>query len=202
MGSAWHEPGLARLEAVLAAHVERGGAGAVAWAVARHDEVHAGTAGSAEPDTIFRISSMTKPVTAVAALTLVEDCLVRLDDPVDEWLPELADRQVLIRPEGPLEDTVPAARPLSLRDLLTFRSGMGFDFASTGPQPVVEASAALGLGAGPPAPAGLPEPDEWMRRLGTLPLSHQPGERWLYHTSASVLGVLVARVAGQSFPEV
>ncbi len=200
MGSAWHAPGLARLDAVVSGHVERGDAGAVAWAVARHDEVHGATAGSAERDTIFRISSMTKPVTAVAALTLVEECLIRLDDPVDEWLPELADRRVLARPEGPLEDTVPAARPITLRDLLTFRSGMGFDFAAAGPQPVNEAAAALGLGAGPPAPAGRPEPDEWLRRLGTLPLSRQPGERWLYHTSADVLGVLVARVAGRPLP--
>jgi len=202
MGSAWHPERLARLEDVLSGHVERGDAGAVAWTVARHDEVYGGTAGSAERDTIFRISSMSKPVTAVAALTLVEDCLIRLDDPVDEWLPELADRRVLARPEGPLEDTVPAARPISLRDLLTFRSGMGFDFSTAGPQPVMEAGAELELGAGPPAPAGPPEPDEWMRRLGTLPLSRQPGERWLYHTSAQVLGVLVARVAGRTFPEV
>ena len=202
MGTAWHTPGLARLDAVLSAHVERGDAGAVTWTVARHDEVHGGTAGSAARDTIFRIASMTKPVTAVAALTLVEDCLIRLDDPVDEWLPELADRRVLARPEGPLEDTVPAARPISLRDLLTFRCGMGFDFTTAGPQPVIEAAAELELGAGPPAPAGPPEPDEWMRRLGTLPLSRQPGERWLYHTSADVLGVLVARVAGRPLPEV
>jgi CubicO group peptidase (beta-lactamase class C family) len=202
VGSAWHAPGLERLDAVLAEHVERGDAGAVVWSVARHDEVHGATAGTAERDTIFRISSMTKPVTAVAALTLVEDCLIRLDDPVDEWLPELADSRVLARPEGPLEDTVPAARPLSLRDLLTFRSGMGFDFSAAGPQPVIEAAAELELGAGPPAPAGPPEPDEWMRRLGTLPLSRQPGERWLYHTSADVLGVLVGRVAGGPFPEV
>jgi CubicO group peptidase (beta-lactamase class C family) len=202
MSTAWHGPSLERLDRVVAAHVHQGGAGAVAWAVARHDEVHCGTAGSAGRHTIFRISSMTKPVTAVAALSLVEDCLVRLDDPVDEWLPELADRQVLARPEGPLSDTVPAARPITLRDLLTFRSGMGFDFTMPGPQPVVEAGASLGLGAGPPAPAGPPEPDEFMRRLGTLPLARQPGERWLYHTSADVLGVLVARVAGRPFPEV
>jgi CubicO group peptidase (beta-lactamase class C family) len=202
MGSAWHKPGLARLDSVLSDHVERGDAGAVAWTVARHDEVFGGTAGSAERDTIFRISSMTKPVTAVAALTLVEDCRIRLDDPVDEWLPELSDRRVLARPEGPLEDTVPAARPIGLRDLLTFRSGMGFDFSAAGPQPVLEAAAELELGAGPPAPAGPPEPDEWMRRLGTLPLSRQPGERWLYHTSADVLGVLVARVAGRPLPDV
>jgi CubicO group peptidase (beta-lactamase class C family) len=202
MGTAWHAPGLARLDAVLSAHVERGDASAAAWAVARHDEVHGGTAGNAERDTIFRIASMTKPVTAVASLTLVEDCLVRLDDPVDEWLPELAGRRVLARPEGPLEHTVPAARPITLRDLLTFRSGMGFDFTAPGPQPVMEAGAGLGLGAGPPAPAEPPEPDEWMRRLGTLPLAHQPGERWLYHTSSDVLGVLVARVAGKPLPEV
>lgn len=194
-----------RMRDVMGGHAERGEVPGLAWAAARRGEVHVGAAGTLRadggdpvgPGTIFRISSMTKPVVAVGALILVEECRLRLDEPVDAFLPELADRRVLARGDAPLDDTVPASRPITLRDVLTFRLGLGMDFAATGPQPVLAAMAELGLGAGPPAPAGPPEPDEWMRRLSTLPLAHQPGERWLYHTGADVLGVLVARAAGQ-----
>ena len=110
---------------------------------------------------------MTKPITAVAALILTEECTLRLDEPVDRLLPELAEQRVLANAAGPFDDTVPAARPITLRDLLTFRLGLGMDFTATGPQPVLTAMAELALGIGPPAPAGRPEPDEWMRRLGT-----------------------------------
>jgi CubicO group peptidase (beta-lactamase class C family) len=197
--------GLARMHDVMVGHVERGDVPGLAWMLSRNGEVHVGEAGMLEAeggypvslDTIFRISSMTKPITAVAALILVEECALRLDDPVDRWLPELADRRVLARSRGPLDDTVPAQRPITLRDLLTFRLGLGMDFNFAHPQPVLAAMAELGLGVGPPAPAGPPAPDEWMKRLGTLPLSYQPGERWLYHTGAEVLGVLIARAAGQ-----
>lgn len=198
--------GLERLHEVMAAHVNRGSVPGLVWLFSRRGEVHFGEAGAVgaeedypvAPDTIFRISSMTKPITAVGALILVEECRLRLDDPVDPWLPELAGRRVLPHSSSSLEDTVPAHRPITLRDLLTFRMGLGYDFGSVGPQPVIERMAELGLGVGPPAPAGVPEPDEWMRRLGTVPLMYQPGERWLYHTSADALGVLVARAAGQS----
>jgi CubicO group peptidase (beta-lactamase class C family) len=152
-------------------------------------------------DTIFRITSMTKPITAAAAMILVEECKLRLDEPVDRLLPELAGRKVLKRLDGPLDDTVPAKRPITVRDLLTFRLGLGGDFTDFTPKPIDEAIGALGLGAGPPAPAVPPPPDEWARRLGTVPLMYQPGERWLYHTGADVLGVLVARAAGQPFDE-
>jgi CubicO group peptidase (beta-lactamase class C family) len=202
--------GLARLDQVMDGHAGDDVAGLV-WAVSRDDEVHVGAAGTAEEggggapvarDTIFRLSSMTKPVTAVAAMILVEECRLRLDDPVDELLPELAERRVMRDPEGPLDDTVPAARPITLRDVLTFRLGLGMDLARFDrPQPVLERAAELGLGAGPPRPAEPPAPDEWMRRLGTLPLSYQPGERWLYHVGADVAGVLIARAAGQPFEE-
>ncbi len=139
---------------------------------------------------------MTKPVTAVAALILVEECKVRLDDPVDEFLPELADRKVLKRLDGPLDETVPAARPITTRDLLTFTFGFGLVF---GTDPIAVATAELNLGQGPPSPATTPAPDEWIRRFGTLPLLHQPGERWMYNTGSDVLGVLIARASGQSF---
>ena len=147
-------------------------------------------------DTIFRLASTTKPITAVGAMILVEECKVRLDDPVDEWLPELKDRRVLRTIESPLDDTVPAVRPITLRDLLTFRSGYGevFFLSPTSPLQKALAEARLPLSEWPFADTA----DEFMKRLGGLPLAHQPGERWLYHMSAEILGVLIARVSGKS----
>jgi CubicO group peptidase (beta-lactamase class C family) len=198
--------GLARLDAVLTGHAETGEVSGLTWLVARHGEAHVGAAGGDGPggtpaaaDTIYRISSTTKPIAAAGALALVEDCRLRLDDPVDEFLPELADRRVLSRPDAEVDDTVAANRPITLRDLLTFRCGLGGDFTDWTPKPIDDAIGALGLGAGPPAPAVPPPPDEWIRRLGTVPLQYQPGERWLYHMGADILGVLVARAAGQPF---
>ena len=197
---------LERLHTIVSDHVGRDTVGGVAWLAARHGEVQGGEAGTltrgeAEPvrrDSVFRISSMTKPIVAVAALVLLEECRLRLDDPVDDLLPELADRRVLVDGRGPLDGpTVPAERPITVRDVLTFRLGWGMDFTAPWPQPLLEAMGELGLGAGPPEPQGPPEPDEWIRALGTLPLLYQPGERWLYDTGADVLGVLVARAAGQ-----
>lgn len=145
---------------------------------------------------------MTKPIVAVAALILVEEYKLRLDDPVDALLPELADRRVLVDARGPIDGaTVAARRPITLQDVLTFRLGMGMDFAAPWPQPFLDALAERELGAGPPEPQVPPPPDEWMRHLSTLPLLHQPGERWLYNTGADVLGVLIARAAGRSLDE-
>jgi len=150
-------------------------------------------------DTVFRISSMTKPITAVATMILVEECRLRLDEPVDRLLPELADRRVLRRIDGPLEDTVAAVRPITVRDLLTFRMGFGMVMAEPDSTPLLRAMGGLRLGQGPPAPQEPPGPDEWMRNLGTLPLMHQPGERWMYNTGSDVLGVLVARASDRPF---
>jgi len=198
------KPGLARLHDVLAAHVDRGAAPGLVSVVSRRGEAATDAIGTTDvdgtvavrPDTIFRISSMTKPVTAVAALILLEECKLRLDEPVERLLPELADRRVVRRIDGPIDDTVPAHRPITVRDLLTFRMGFGGYF---GPCPVNDAAAPLQLSVGPPQPSLPPEPDEWMRRFSTLPLMCQPGERWLYHTGADVLGVLIARASGQPF---
>lgn len=175
------------------------------WLVAHGAEVHVGTAGRPaldsadrlQRDAIFRISSMTKPITAVAALSCVEDGLLRLEEPVDRLLPELAERRVLEHEDAPLGWTVPARRPIRVRDLLTSTMGLGIVMAPPGAVPLADALVELDLGQGPPAPAGPPEPDEWIRRLGTLPLLHQPGERWSYHTSSDVLGVLIARATRQ-----
>src|SRR5205085_1302318 len=125
------------------------------------------------------------------------------DDPVDELLPELADRRVLVDGRGPIDgETVAAQRPITLLDLLTFRLGLGMDFEAPWPQPLLEAMDELGIGTAPPDPQTPPEPDEWMKRLSTLPLLYQPGARWLYHTGADVLGVLVARAAGKPLEDV
>lgn len=147
-------------------------------------------------DTIFRIASMTKPITAVAALTLVDEGRLRLHDPVDEWLPELADRRVMRDPGGSPDDVVRASRSITLDDLLTYRPGLGWGRSSLGPR-------MFSLTAQPVAAAlGLPEtetlaPNAWMRRIGQFPLIADPGTLWRYHTSSDILGVLIARVAGQ-----
>jgi CubicO group peptidase (beta-lactamase class C family) len=201
---------LGRLHEIMAGHVERDRVGGVAWLVEVGGEVEVGVAGTltrGEPqpvrrDSIFRIASMTKPMLAVGALLLVEECTLRLEDPVDALLPELADRRVLVDGRGPLDgETVPADRPITVHDLLTFRLGLGIDFSAPWPQPLFEAMGRLELGSGPPGSQTPPPPDEWIRRLATLPLLYQPGQRWLYHTGADVLGVLVARAAGQPLGE-
>ena len=177
------------------------------------DDVHVEAQGSmavggapVARDAIFRISSDTKPITAAAVLALAAEGRLDLDEPVDRLLPELADRRVLRRVDGPLDDTVPAERAITPRDLLTFTFGSGMMvemFAAAEPWPVVAAADRLHLATfGPPDRDVQPDPDTWMAGLGSLPLLAQPGERWLYNTSASVLGVLAARAAGESFGDV
>jgi CubicO group peptidase (beta-lactamase class C family) len=199
---------LRRLREVLTRHVESGDMPGLVALVARRGEVHVeaiGTleAGGSEPmrrDTIFRIASVTKQIAAAAAMTLVEECRLRLDDPVDDLLPELADRQVLTSIEASLDDTVPAHRQITVRDLLTFVWGLGAIMAPPGQYPIQRALEEAGL---MPGPGSLQiEPDEWMKRLGALPLAYQPGDKWLYHTGSDVLGVLMARVTGQPLAEV
>jgi CubicO group peptidase (beta-lactamase class C family) len=199
--------GLERLRRVLARHVEGGRVPGLVALVDRGGETEVVDLGATAVDggtpvardTIFRITSMTKPVTAVAALMLVEDCVLRLDEPVDALLPELAGRRVLTRLDAPLDDTVPADRPITLRDLLTFTMGFGQLLAAPADYPVLAAAAELKIGTGPPEPQLTPPPDEWLRRLGELPLMSQPGERWAYNTGSDVLGVLIGRAAGTSF---
>ena len=150
-------------------------------------------------DTIFRIASMTKAVTATAVLMLVEEGKLTLDAPAERWLPELANRRVLKRLDGPVTETVPAARAITVRDLLTFALGFGLLFDNA--LPIQRAIDDLQLVNGPPVPMTPHAPDEWMRRFGTLPLMHQPGERWMYNTGSLLQGVLVRRVSGKPFEE-
>jgi CubicO group peptidase (beta-lactamase class C family) len=195
---------LRRLDDVLAGYVARGEVPGLVAAVSRHGEEHVTVLGEQafggppmRRDTLFRISSMTKPVLAVAAMTLVEECRLRLDDPVTGLVPELADRRVLTRLDAPLHDTVPAHRDITTRDLLTLRLGFGFVFGPAADYPILAAAHERELGMGPPSPASLPPPDEWLSRFAELPLMYQPGERWTYEMGFAVLGVLVARAAGQ-----
>jgi CubicO group peptidase (beta-lactamase class C family) len=147
-------------------------------------------------DAIMRIQSMTKAITAVAALRLVEAGRIGLDQSVEAWLPELADRRVLSSATGPLGDTVPAQRPITLRHLLTMGSGYGMEFGDT---PLHAAMAQNGSEAGPePVTLGA---DEWLGRLAELPLAFQPGEGWRYHHSFALLGILLARIMGRALGE-
>ncbi len=185
------------LQELLNRHVVAGAIpGAVALLGAGNVEVvTAGVAslggGPMGEDAIVRIQSITKAITAVAALRLVEAGRLGFDQSLVDWLPELADRQVLRSPKAELDDIVPARRAITLRHLLTNTCGYGMVIQTS---PLQQAMAANGTEAGPEPPAmGA---DEWLRRLTELPLAFQPGEGWRYHHSFAVLGVLISRVAG------
>ncbi|GAA4120104.1 serine hydrolase domain-containing protein [Aminobacter aganoensis] len=194
---------LERMRKVMAGHVERGALPGLVWAVSRVGETHVEAIGALalngsmpmRRDSIFRIASLTKPVTAVAAMILVEESRLRLDDPVDKWLPELANRKVLKSVDAQLTDTAPASRAITLRDLLTLRFGLGAIMVYPFAYPVQHAMAEAGIV--PSADLFRGSADAFMKAVGSLPLAHQPGEGWLYHTGLDVSGVLVARAAGQ-----
>lgn len=193
---------------VMSSYVDRGVVPGAVALVSRGDDAQVEAIGAMDAegrhpmrrDTLFRVASMTKPVAAVAALTLIEEGKLALDEPVERLLPELANRRVLRRLDGPLDDTVPAERSITVRDVLTFRMGFGLVWGPPDATPIQRAAEALHLGAfGPPKPQEPPAPDEWMRRFATLPLMHQPGAGWAYNTGAEVLGVLLARASGKPF---
>lgn len=205
--------GRERLHATASQHVGEDRVPGLVVLVAHGDEVWAEPFGAlaiggkpVRRDSIFRIASTTKPVTAAATMALAAEGLIDVDAPVDALLPELADRRVLAKIDGPLTDTVPANRPITTHDLLTFTFGFGMVgemFMAAEPWPVVAAANELRLGTfSPPDPDGQPDPDTWISGLGRLPLMAQPGERWMYNTGAAALGVLAARAAGVPFAEV
>jgi CubicO group peptidase (beta-lactamase class C family) len=213
MTSKLSRDGLTAVRAVAERYVADDKVPGLAALVASGDEVQVEALGQLSVggppvtrNSLFRIASTTKPITGAATLALVAEGLVGLDEPVDRLLPELAERRVLRRMDGPLDDTVPAVRAITTRDLLTFTFGFGATvdlFMAADPWPVAAAAEAAGLVAfGPPDPSAQPDPDTWIAGLGSLPLMAQPGERWMYNTGAQVLGVLLARAAGRSFGEV
>ena len=190
---------------VMAGYVERGTLPGLVMLIAQGEDVHVDAIGTLtmdgtdpmQRDTIFRIASMTKPITAAATMLLVEEGTISLDEPVERLLPELADPRVLKRLDGPVADTVAAVRPITVRDLLTFVLGSGLLFDPS--LPIAKAAAEQGFIVGMPQPQVPPPPDEWIQRFASLPLMFQPGERWLYNAGTDILGVLIARAAKQPF---
>jgi CubicO group peptidase (beta-lactamase class C family) len=202
--------GVRALDAALARHVGRGDVPGLVALVARGDDVHVAAVGhrafgDAEPigrDAIFRIASITKPIAGVAAMLLLQDGAMALDDPVERWLPELAAPRVLRSLESGLHDTVPAERPITVEDALSFHLGFG-SIMTPGSYPIARAEGELGLKTlGPPWPPADLTPGQWIAALGRLPLLDQPGTRWRYNTGATVAGVLIERVAGAPIAEV
>jgi CubicO group peptidase (beta-lactamase class C family) len=205
--------GLAGLHDAAACYVAPDQVPGLVALVASGDHVHVEALGAlsaggppVQRSSLFRIASVTKILTGAATLALVEEGLIGLHEPVNDLLPELARPRVLRQMDGPLADTIPAARSITAHDLLTFTFGFGAAtemFTAPEPWPILTAADKLALAAfGPPDPANQPDPDTWLNRFGSLPLLAQPGERWMYNTGACVLGVLLARAAGQPFGDV
>jgi CubicO group peptidase (beta-lactamase class C family) len=187
------------LKELLQGHVDAGVIPGAVAVLGSDDALQVAAVGSAAigggpmpEDAIMRIQSMTKSITSVAALRLVEAGRIGLDQSVEEWLPELASRRVLSAPTAALDDTVPAHRPITLRHLLTNSSGYGMALISS---PLQRAMAENGTEAGPEPP--ILGADEWLTRLAELPLAFQPGEGWRYHHSFGVLGILLERLSGR-----
>ena len=198
---------LERMHQALSGYVERKEMPGLVALVSRHDDVHVETLGTMafghpapmKRDTIFRIASIAKPITAVAAMILVEECKLRLDESIEAWLPELANRRVLKSISSQPDDTVPALRAITVRDLLTSRMGFGSVTAMPDTYPIQKLIREYRIGGdGPKLPSQSPGTEEWLQKLGSLAWMAQPGEQWMYHVSIDVLGVLIARVSGQS----
>ncbi len=195
---------MADLSDILDRHVRDGALPGAVALVVRGGRAEVAAVGSASVggapmarDSIFRIASITKPITAASLMMLVDDGRVTLDDPVGEWLPELAKPSVVRTPASEVDDVVPATRPITVFDLLTSRAGYGFasDFTLPGVQrlfPVQKDGREV---------QSFPPPDVWMAELARVPLLYQPGEAWLYDTSSVLQGVLVSRASGQPLPE-
>ena len=185
---------MAELQDLLDGAVEDGTAPGAAALVARSGDVEICSAGELDTESIVRIASITKPITAAAVMLLVDESLVALEDPITRWLPELERPSVVRTPESAIDDVVPAARPITVEDLLTFRAGWGYPSDFSLPA-VIELFQKLPV-------FGVREtPDEWLVTLAQVPMLSQPGEAWLYNTCSDIQGVLVARVAGRPLPE-
>ncbi|GAA3186414.1 serine hydrolase domain-containing protein [Nonomuraea roseoviolacea] len=192
------------LHDLLKAHVADGSIPGAVGLVSRGDRLEVAAVGSAAldgppmtRDSIFRLASITKPVTAAAVMMLVEEGRIALDDPVGRWLPELAEPKVVRTPASPVDDVVPADRPITVFDLLSSQAGYGFasDFTS----PAIQALMTVQKDGR--EPRSFPEADVWMADLARIPLLYQPGRAWLYDTCSTVQGVLVTRVTGRSLPD-
>lgn len=200
---------MSSLQAVVDEACRAGGLPGAVALVSRHGEAEVAVSGhraiDGAPmtrDTVFRIASLTKPITAAATMALVERGRLGLDEPVADLLPELRRPSVLRSVDGPVDDPgnlEPARRPITVRDLLTFRAGHGFPDRAGAPVMGVLSDR---LSEGPPRPQQRPATDEWMSRLAEVPMVHQPGEGWTYNTGSEILGVLLARATGESLGDV
>jgi len=195
---------MAGLQSMLEAYADNGSVPGAVGLVARGDRTEVAVVGSAAIDgaamagnSIFRLASVTKPITAAAVMMLVEDGRIALDDPVGRWLPELAEPKVVRTPASAVDDVVPASRPITVFDLLSSRAGYGF--ASDFTLPAVQRLFSVQKDGR--EPASFPPPDAWMAELSRIPLLYQPGEAWLYDTCSTLQGVLIARASGQSLPD-
>jgi CubicO group peptidase (beta-lactamase class C family) len=192
------------LHGILEMYVSNGSVPGAVGLVARGDRSEVAAVGSVSVggvpmarDSIFRIASITKAVTAASVMMLIDDGRIALEDPVDEWLPELAKLAVVRTPASAVDDLVPATRPITVFDLLSSRAGYGF--ASDFTRPAVQRLFPVQKDGR--EPQSFPAPDVWMAELSGVPLLYQPGEAWLYDTCSALQGVLIARVSGQSLPD-
>src|SRR5216683_947146 len=192
------------LNDILQTYVSNGSVPGAVGLVARGDHTEVAAVGSVSVggvpmarDSIFRIASITKPITAASVMMLIEDGRIALDDPVDQWLPELAKPAVVRTPASAIDDLVPATRPITVFDLLSSRAGYGFSSDFT--RPAVQRLFAVQKDGR--EPQSFSAPDVWMAELAEVPLLYQPGEAGLYDTCSALQGVLIARVSGQSLPE-
>jgi CubicO group peptidase (beta-lactamase class C family) len=182
------------LQDLVNSYVDDGTVAGAAALVAHGEDVETAGAGEIRPDSIVRLASTTKPITAAALMLLVDEGLVSLDDPIARWLPELSAPHVVRTPGSALDDVVPARRPITVEDILTFRAGWGFPSDFSLPA-VVELFQKL------PVFGSQEAPDEWLATLARVPMLRQPGEAWLYNTCSDIQGVLIARASGRPLPE-
>jgi CubicO group peptidase (beta-lactamase class C family) len=185
---------MATLQDLVDSAVAGGSVPGAAALVAHGDRVETAASGDVGTSSIFRIASISKPIVAAAVMLLVDDGLVALGDPIARWLPELAAPNVVRTPQSPVDEVVPAARPITVEDLLTFRAGWGFpsDFSLPAVDELFQRVPPFGVQM---------TPDEWLRSLAQVPMIGQPGETWLYNTCSDIQGVLVARVSGTPLAE-
>jgi CubicO group peptidase (beta-lactamase class C family) len=192
-------PGQKPIEAAIRPYVDGGelaGAATLVWRDGRVTQTatlgrrDVATDLPVERDTIFRIASMTKPVTAIAALLLLDEGRFTLDDPITRCAPEFAGVRVLRDPDGPLDETDATERPITFGDLLTHRSGLTYGDFHRGPIGPAYADALGGQ------IDNALSPDEWIARLADLPLIDQPGAGFHYGLSTDLLGFLLARLDG------
>ena len=203
MTTGFTKDGLATLHDGMQGYVDRGEVAGIVTGLQRDGEPVIDAVGVQDlatgvpmaENTIFRIASMTKAITAVVALQLREAGAFTMEDPVERWLPELANPRVLRTPESELDDTEPAARPITVRDLFRYTLGTGAVLLPPGTTPIQRAMEEAGVAPGPVPPAH--DPDTWMSIMGNLPLIHQPGADWMYNAGSELTAVLIERITGK-----